>query len=52
MKNGQADTSVFQMIKPLLLTVVATLVIGGTGLGWLGSWVSATRNMRRIEPGE
>ncbi len=28
-------------------------VIAGAGavLGWLGSWISATRNMRRIEPG-
>lgn len=28
-------------------------IIAGAGmaLGWLGSWISATRNMRRIEPG-
>jgi cell division transport system permease protein len=27
------------------------LALSGALLGWLGSWVSATRNMRRIEPG-
>ena len=27
------------------------LALAGIALGWLGSWVSATRNMRRIEPG-
>jgi len=29
----------------------AVLAGAGIALGWLGSWVSATRNMRRIEPG-
>ncbi len=30
----------------------AGLIAGaGAALGWLGSWLSATRNMRRIEPG-
>lgn len=28
------------------------LVAAGALLGWLGSWVSATRHMRRIEPGQ
>jgi cell division transport system permease protein len=27
------------------------LIAAGIALGWLGSWVSATRTMRRIEPG-
>jgi cell division transport system permease protein len=27
------------------------LVLVGAGLGWLGSWISATRHLRRIEPG-
>lgn len=27
------------------------LVLLGAGLGWLGSWLSATRHLRRIEPG-
>jgi len=27
------------------------LTLAGIVLGWLGSWASATRNMRRIEPG-
>ncbi len=27
------------------------LTLAGMVLGWLGSWASATRNMRRIEPG-
>jgi hypothetical protein len=26
------------------------LVIAGVALGWLGSWNSASRHMRRIEP--
>jgi cell division protein FtsX len=26
-------------------------VLLGAGLGWLGSWISATRHLRRIEPG-
>ncbi len=43
--------SKFQLAAPEGIEI-ATLVIGGTALGWLGSWVSATRNMRRIEPGE
>lgn len=30
---------------------IAALVAGGAALGWLGAWVSATRHMRRIEPG-
>ncbi len=28
------------------------LVASGAALGWLGAWVSATRHMRRIEPGQ
>ncbi|MEJ2515713.1 MAG: permease-like cell division protein FtsX [Gammaproteobacteria bacterium] len=28
------------------------LVGAGAALGWLGAWVSATRHMRRIEPGQ
>jgi cell division transport system permease protein len=28
------------------------LIAAGIVLGWLGSWVSATRTMRRIEPGD
>ena len=43
--------SKFQLAAPEA-TEIAALVIGGTALGWLGSWVSATRNMRRIEPGD
>ena len=31
---------------------VLGLLGGGAALGWLGSWISATRNMRRIEPGQ
>ena len=27
------------------------LVAGGAALGWLGAWASASRHMRRIEPG-
>jgi cell division transport system permease protein len=27
------------------------LIAAGIALGWLGSWVSSTRSMRRIEPG-
>jgi cell division transport system permease protein len=27
------------------------LLLAGVALGWLGSWVSATRHLRRIEPG-
>lgn len=27
------------------------LVLAGAALGWLGSWISATRHLRRIEPG-
>ncbi len=33
------------------LAGVLVLVFGGALLGWLGAWVSATRHMRRIEPG-
>jgi cell division transport system permease protein len=33
------------------LAGAAALGFGGAALGWLGSWISATRNMRRIEPG-
>jgi cell division transport system permease protein len=33
------------------LAGVLTLVLGGALLGWLGAWASATRHMRRIEPG-
>lgn len=29
----------------------AGLALAGAALGWLGSWVSATRHLRRIEPG-
>ena len=43
--------STFRLAAPQAIEI-ATLVIGGTALGWLGSDVSATRNMRRIEPGE
>jgi cell division transport system permease protein len=43
--------SKFQLAAPEV-PEIAVLVVGGTALGWLGSWVSATRNMRRIEPGE
>ncbi len=28
-----------------------TLVLLGAALGWLGSWISATRHLRRVEPG-
>lgn len=31
-------------------TGCAALVLSGAILGWLGSWVSATRHLRRIEP--
>jgi cell division transport system permease protein len=36
------------------LDLVSVLVIlaGGSGLGWLGSWLAATRHMRLIEPGK
>ena len=34
----------------LNLTTLLTLVLGGGVLGWIGSWVAATRHMRRIEP--
>lgn len=27
------------------------LLVAGASLGWVGSWLSVTRNMRRIEPG-
>ncbi len=42
--------SAFQLSGPGL---VGGFVMAGVGiaLGWLGSWVSATRSMRRIEPG-
>ena len=33
------------------VSVIAGFSLAGIALGWLGSWVSATRNMRRIEPG-
>jgi cell division transport system permease protein len=29
----------------------ASLLLLGAGLGWLGAWVSATRHLRRVEPG-
>jgi cell division transport system permease protein len=32
-------------------TGATVLVMVGAGLGWLGSWISATRHLRRIEPG-
>jgi cell division transport system permease protein len=36
------------------LDLVSMLAIlgGGSGLGWLGSWLAATRHMRLIEPGK
>ena len=39
--------------KPVGLgaTGVLFLVLLGATLGWLGSWISATRHLRRIEPG-
>jgi len=40
----------FRLTGPGTTGAVA-LGLGGALLGWLGSWVSATRNMRRIEPG-
>jgi cell division transport system permease protein len=33
------------------ITGALTLVLLGALLGWLGSWISATRHLRRIEPG-
>ena len=33
------------------MTGSATLVLLGAALGWLGSWLSATRHLRRIDPG-
>ena len=38
-------------LEGLGATGAVALSLGGAALGWLGSWVSATRNMRRIEPG-
>ena len=38
-------------LRGLGLPGALALSLGGAALGWLGSWVSATRNMRRIEPG-
>ena len=38
-------------LQGLGLAGALALSLGGAALGWLGSWVSATRNMRRIEPG-
>lgn len=32
------------------MTGAVTLVLTGAALGWLGSWISATRHLRRIEP--
>jgi cell division transport system permease protein len=32
-------------------TGALALVLLGAALGWLGSWISATRHLRRIEPG-
>jgi cell division transport system permease protein len=32
-------------------TGAAALLLLGTVLGWLGAWVSATRHLRRVEPG-
>jgi cell division transport system permease protein len=39
--------------RPVALGVdgALALVLLGAGLGWLGSWISATRHLRRIEPG-
>jgi cell division transport system permease protein len=39
--------------RPLGFGAVGALVLVllGAGLGWLGSWISATRHLRRIEPG-
>ena len=31
---------------------VLLILAGGSGLGWLGSWLAATRHMRLIEPGK
>jgi cell division transport system permease protein len=33
------------------VTGCVALVLAGAVLGWLGSWISATRHLRRIEPG-
>jgi cell division transport system permease protein len=32
------------------LKASAVLLLGGVGLGWLGSYIAATRHLRRIEP--
>ncbi|NHA15688.1 permease-like cell division protein FtsX [Thioalkalivibrio sp. XN279] len=32
-------------------TGALALLLLGAGLGWLGAWVSATRHLRRVEPG-
>lgn len=37
-------------LRGLGLSTVLVLVLGGGALGWIGSWIAATRHMRRIEP--
>ncbi|MFK8016754.1 MAG: permease-like cell division protein FtsX [Gammaproteobacteria bacterium] len=32
------------------LPTLLMLIVGGGALGWIGSWIAATRHMRRIEP--
>lgn len=41
--------SQFRLVSPPL-GALAGLVGGGAALGWLGSWIAASRHMRRIEP--
>ncbi len=41
--------SQFRLISPSP-EALAALVGGGAALGWLGSWIAATRHMKRIEP--
>jgi cell division transport system permease protein len=33
------------------LTLLTLLVMGGAGLGWIGAWTAATRQLQAIEPG-
>ncbi len=40
----------FRLVGPGIVGAIG-LIAAGIALGWLGSWVSATRSMRRIEPG-
>ncbi len=37
-------------LEGLGITTVGALILGGGVLGWLGSYIAATRHMRRIEP--